>query len=56
MGVMDGSSEFHKGNLAKLMLRDYEPCEDLFPTYRLPKLHEAARAKISKMLAPYVVS
>jgi len=56
MGVMDGSTESHKENLAKLMLRDYEPCDDLFPTYHLPKLQQAAREKIAKVLEQYAVS
>lgn len=56
MGVMDGSDESHKENLAKLMLREYEPCDDLFPTYHLPKLHAAARTKMSKELAKYAAS
>ncbi|MFT5441400.1 MAG: acyl-CoA dehydrogenase [Myxococcota bacterium] len=56
MGVMDGSDESHKENLAKLMLREYEPCDDLFPTYHLPKLHAAASAKMSKALAQYATS
>ena len=56
MGVMDGSDESHKENLAKLMLREYEPCDDLFPTYHLPKLHEAARTKMAPKLAQYEAS
>ncbi len=51
MGVMDGSSESHKENLAKLMLRDYEPNEDLFPSYHLPKLQQAAHEKFAPLLA-----
>jgi acyl-CoA dehydrogenase len=51
MGVMDGSSESHKENLAKLMLRDYEPNEDLFPSYHLPKLQQAAHEKFATLLA-----
>jgi len=53
MGVMDGSTESHKENLAKLLLRDYEVCDDLFPTYHIPKLQKAARVKIGKVLEQY---
>jgi acyl-CoA dehydrogenase len=56
MGVMDGSTESHKENLAKLMLRDYEPCDDLFPTYHLPKLQKAARKKMAKVFEQYGAS
>ena len=53
MGIMDGSSESHKENLAKLMLRDYEPCEDLFPSYHLPRMQEEAQKKFSGILEKY---
>ncbi len=53
MGVMDGSTESHKENLAKLLLREYEPCDDLFPTYHLPKLQQEAREKIGKVIEQY---
>ena len=54
MGVMDGSSESHKENLAKLMLRNYEPSDDMFPTYHLPKLQRAAQEKFSNLLNQHV--
>ncbi|MDG2072429.1 MAG: acyl-CoA dehydrogenase family protein [Pseudomonadales bacterium] len=50
MGVMDGTTEVHKANLSKLLLRDYEPSDDLFPTYHLPKLIEAAQEKFGKVI------
>lgn len=50
MGVMDGSSESHKENLAKLMLRSYEPSDDMFPSYHLPKLQRAAQEKFANIL------
>ena len=53
MGIMDGSTEVHKANLAKLMLRDYEPSDDLFPTYHLPKLIAKAQDKFSKIVENY---
>ena len=42
MGIQDGATEAHKSNLTKLLLRDYDASPDLFPTYHLPKLIEAA--------------
>lgn len=53
MGIMDGSTESHKENLAKLMLRDYEGCDDLFPTYHLPKLEAAAQEKFEQVLVDF---
>ncbi|MDA1075033.1 MAG: acyl-CoA dehydrogenase family protein, partial [Proteobacteria bacterium] len=50
MGIMDGTTEAHKANLAKLLLRDYEACDDLFPTYHLPKLIEAAQDKFEALI------
>lgn len=50
MGIMDGTTEVHKSNLAKLLLRDCEPCEDLFPTYHLPKVIEQAQDKFEKVI------
>lgn len=54
MGIMDGSSESHAANLAKMMLRDYEPSEDLFPTYHIPKLVEKAQHKFEKVISDFV--
>ena len=53
MGIMDGSSESHKENLAKLMLREYEPCEDLFPSYHLPRMQEEAAKKFTVVMKKY---
>ena len=50
MGIMDGATEAHKSNLAKLLLRDYEASDDLFPTYHLPKLIEKAQDKFEAMI------
>ena len=50
MGIMDGATEAHKSNLTKLLLRDYEPSHDLFPTYHLPKLIEAAQNKFEPIV------
>ena len=56
MGIMDGATEVHKANLAKLLLRDYEPSLDLFPTYHLPKLIEKAQDKFEKVIDAYLTS
>ena len=54
MGIMDGTTEAHKSNLTKLLLRDYEACDDLFPTYHLPKLIEAAQDKFDKVIEDHL--
>ena len=56
MGIMDGTTEVHKSNLAKLLLRDYEACEDLFPTYHLPKLIAQAQDKFEKVIASHAAA
>jgi acyl-CoA dehydrogenase len=56
MGIMDGTTEVHKANLAKLMLRDYEASDDLFPTYHLPKLIAKAQDKFEKVIDSYLTS
>lgn len=53
MRVMDGSTESHKENLAKLMLRDYDARDDLFPSYHLPRLQAAAREKFKNIISRY---
>ena len=45
MGIADGPTEVHKVTVAKQVLKDYRPDNDLFPAYHLPKLQEAARDK-----------
>jgi acyl-CoA dehydrogenase len=45
MGIADGPTEVHKATVAKQVLRDYQPDNDLFPAYHIPKLREAARDK-----------
>jgi acyl-CoA dehydrogenase len=35
----------HKSTVAKQILRDYQPDNDLFPSYHIPKLREAALDK-----------
>ena len=38
MGLADGATEVHKVTLARQILADYKPSDDLFPTTHLPKL------------------
>jgi acyl-CoA dehydrogenase len=50
MGIADGPTEVHKVTVAKQVLKDYRPDNDLFPSYHLPKLREAARDKYAQDL------
>ena len=50
MGIADGPTEVHKVTLAKQVLKDYRPDNDLFPAYHIPKLREAAQEKYAKEL------
>jgi acyl-CoA dehydrogenase len=50
MGIADGPTEVHKVTLAKQVLKDFRPDNDLFPAYHIPKLREAAQEKYAKEL------
>jgi acyl-CoA dehydrogenase len=50
MGLADGPTEVHKMTVARQVLRDYQPTQDLWPTEHLPKLRDAARAKYAEYL------
>jgi len=50
MGIADGPTEVHKVTVAKQVLKDYHPDNDLFPAYHIPKLREAARDKYAAEL------
>jgi acyl-CoA dehydrogenase len=50
MGIADGPTEVHKITVAKQVLKDYKPDNDLFPNYHLPKLKEAALDKYGTAL------
>jgi acyl-CoA dehydrogenase len=52
LGLADGPTEVHKVTVARQVLRDYEPADDLWPSQHLPKKLAAARAKF----APYLDS
>src|SRR5918912_751493 len=45
LGLADGPTEVHKVTVARQVLRDYKPSDDLWPTQHIPKKVAAARAK-----------
>ena len=50
MGLADGPTEVHKMTVARQVLRDYEPVDDLWPSGHLPKRLAAAREKYAAYL------
>ena len=50
MGIADGPTEVHKVTVAKQVLKDYRPDNDLFPSYHIPRLQDEAKAKYAKEL------
>lgn len=50
MGLADGPTEVHKVTVAKQVLRDHRPTEDLWPTEHRPKRLAAARRKLADHL------
>jgi acyl-CoA dehydrogenase len=50
MGLADGPTEVHKVTVARQVLRDHQPSEDLWPTEWLPRKLAAARAKFAEHL------
>jgi len=50
MGLADGPTEVHKIQVARRVLDDYVPCDDLFPTGHLPKRKAAALEKYGDVL------
>ncbi|WP_417515766.1 acyl-CoA dehydrogenase family protein [Minwuia sp.] len=51
MGLADGPSEVHKVTVARQLLREVEPTDDLFPDYHLPRLKAEAEEKFAEALA-----
>jgi acyl-CoA dehydrogenase len=50
MGLADGPTEVHKVTVARQLLRDYRPSDDLWPTEHIPRKLEAAKAKYAEYL------
>ena len=50
LGLADGPTEVHKVTVARQVLRDYRPSDDLWPTEHLPKKIAAAREKLAAYL------
>ena len=42
MGIADGPTEVHKVTVAKQILKDFKPDNDLLPSYHVPKVRESA--------------
>jgi acyl-CoA dehydrogenase len=50
LGLADGPTEVHKVTVARQVLRDYKPSDDLWPSEHLPKKLAAARARYAAYL------
>jgi acyl-CoA dehydrogenase len=50
LALADGPTEVHKVTVARQLLEDVAPSEDLFPSYHLPRLHAQAMALYGDML------
>ena len=50
MGLADGPTEVHKVQVARRVLDEYVPCDDIFPSTHLPKRRAAAEAKYAPLL------
>ena len=50
MGLADGPTEVHKVQVARRVLDDYVPCDDLFPTMHIPKRRAAAEERFADVL------
>jgi len=51
MGFADGPTEVHKLALARQVLKDHRPTEDLFPTRHIPRLRALAQERYADALA-----
>jgi len=51
MGLADGPTEVHKVTLARQVLKDYKPSDDLFPTMHLPKLRAQAHDRYDDIIS-----
>ncbi|MGI9597654.1 MAG: acyl-CoA dehydrogenase family protein [Acidimicrobiales bacterium] len=50
MALADGPTEVHKVQVARRVLDDYVPCDDLFPSMHLPKREAAAKEMYGDVL------
>jgi acyl-CoA dehydrogenase len=50
MGLADGPTEVHKVTVARQVLRDYSPSDDLWPSQHIPRRLAAAREKYAEYL------
>jgi len=50
MAAVDGPTEVHQITVARDVLKDYEPVDDLWPSEHLPKKLAAARAKYAEFV------
>ncbi|TDJ40179.1 MAG: acyl-CoA dehydrogenase [Gammaproteobacteria bacterium] len=50
MGLADGPTEVHKVTVARQVLAEYTPTNDLFPDYHLPRRRDAALAKFADLI------
>jgi acyl-CoA dehydrogenase len=51
MGFADGPTEVHKLALARQVLKDHKPTDDLFPTGHIPRQRALARERYADVLA-----
>ncbi len=56
MGLADGPTEVHKVQVARRVLDEYVPCDDLFPSMHLPKRRAAAQAKYADVLESHLAN
>jgi acyl-CoA dehydrogenase len=50
LALADGPVEVHQVTLARQVLKDYEPCPDLFPSYHLPTRLAVAQQRFADLL------
>ncbi|NED65359.1 acyl-CoA dehydrogenase, partial [Streptomyces sp. SID10244] len=50
MGLADGPTEVHKTTVARQVLRDHSPTDDIWPSEWIPKKQAAAREKYAEFL------